>query len=326
MKRYFFVFIFATKISLLAASEQVVSIEGQLQVRIPHHPPSEFSLSIEPSPPIESFSDWPINFHSKSYDLLQKITSLWHHSQGITDYMVYGSVTAEAKEKFHWLVIGYPQQGWGPWKQGTVVWHLLQHTSSLSGEKQKELVEHYRTHWHDIPLPAETPSTAEGKDAFCVAEVIAKQRIFSGNHIDILYNYAPLAPGKAALHFLVIPKEHRTTLLELSREEFIEASIFTNNISHYFLTHGYQTAHIFHKNGVEAGQSVPHWHQHIVLTATSDEDFVFLFNLIKNALCGPTPLSEHDLAERVHEYSQLLRTILRGEPILHGEHYETTRK
>jgi diadenosine tetraphosphate (Ap4A) HIT family hydrolase len=302
-----------TLCTVLEASDSSLLIgeHKHFQVLMPPQPPATFSLAIEPREPVQSLHQWPIHYHSDAYDALRKIVELWDSSQGIKDYMVYSKLDSSAK--FQWQVIGYPQQSLGPWQQASVVWHLLRQTSAITTAEQQTLIKKYRVAWPTISLEAPSPSTDQGIDAFCNVEVIAKQRIFSGNHIDILYNYAPLAPGEAALHFLVIPKMHRTTFLELNREEFIEASILTDHITHYFLTHGYQTAHIFHKNGVEAGQSVPHWHQHLVFTASSNEDYLFLFNLIKNALWGPTPISEQELAERVHEYSALFQTILRGE-------------
>ena len=68
------------------------------------------------------------------------------------------------------------------------------------------------------PLPAQGKTTLVAQDVFCEPEVIARQSVFSGQYVDVLYNHAPINAGKAQLHFLLVPKAHREGFEDLTRE------------------------------------------------------------------------------------------------------------
>nr|QIQ10885.1 hypothetical protein OJOKFFHK_00028 [uncultured bacterium] len=96
--------------------------------------------------------------------------------------------------------------------------------------------------------------------------------MFEGKYVNILYNYAPIAIDENKLHFMLVPKAHREMFSELSVDEYLEASALEQKLGAYYKRQGYQAAYLFNKTGAEAGQTVPHWHEHVIFTATKVQD------------------------------------------------------
>ncbi len=143
-------------------------------------------------------------------------------------------------------------------------------------------------------------------DAFCNSKIIAKQRIFEGKKIEVLYNYAPI--GK--LQFLVVSKEHRTNFSDLTSEEYVEASKIIQTLCAHYQKKGQNIAYIFHKSGKRAGQSVPHWHAHLIFSSSKIQElFGWIFTL-KSMFIGITPLSDEELSKRVKELKTELVPLL----------------
>jgi histidine triad (HIT) family protein len=72
-------------------------------------------------------------------------------------------------------------------------------------------------------------------------------------------------------HVLVIPRRHASTLLELEAEEAIAIMRHVRRVAHA-ITRAFDPAglNIFQNNGITAGQTVPHYHVHIVPSYPGD--------------------------------------------------------
>jgi diadenosine tetraphosphate (Ap4A) HIT family hydrolase len=145
-----------------------------------------------------------------------------------------------------------------------------------------------------------------GTDPFCNPEIIQKQLVFEGSEVNVLYNYAPIGLGQEKLHFLIVPKIHRVGFSELSQTEYLEAMELSQKLINFYQKRNHPIVYVFHKTGVEAGQTVPHWHQHIVFAETGAQEFFSKMAVLKNMMIGASPLSSEELKGRV----QLLRTDL----------------
>jgi diadenosine tetraphosphate (Ap4A) HIT family hydrolase len=141
--------------------------------------------------------------------------------------------------------------------------------------------------------------TIQGNDAFCDQKVIDKQLVFEGKEINILYNYAPIVLGEGKLHFLIVPKQHRSKFTDLTETEYLDVMQLSQKLVGFYKGKGYHTAYLFDKTGIEAGQTVPHWHEHVVFTATKTQEFFGKLTVLKNMLFGSSPLPSKELQIRV---------------------------
>ncbi len=86
-------------------------------------------------------------------------------------------------------------------------------------------------------------------------------------HFRAVYNLAPILPG----HALVMPKRHVTSLLDLSEEELSEMMVFSRRVVKVLLAaFGARAFDWTIQEGVEAGQSVPHLHLHLIPRKAED--------------------------------------------------------
>jgi diadenosine tetraphosphate (Ap4A) HIT family hydrolase len=94
---------------------------------------------------------------------------------------------------------------------------------------------------------------------FCNSDVIEKQLLYEGSSAVVLYSLTPMASG----HVLVIPKRHVTRFEQLSPEELLEIQSMIGKLPPiYQKVYGATDYFLMQKNGVNAGQSVPHVHFH----------------------------------------------------------------
>ena len=81
-----------------------------------------------------------------------------------------------------------------------------------------------------------------------------------------------LPPRQSGLgHALVIPKRHAPTLLDIDADEAIAVMQHVHRIAHA-IAKAFDPAglNIFQNNGITAGQTVPHYHVHIVPSYQGD--------------------------------------------------------
>ena len=156
------------------------------------------------------------------------------------------------------------------------------------------------TKWFSEPLAKLLVSSCQREaDPFCNDKVIQKQLLFEGSKIYVLYNYAPVALGKEKLDFLILPKCHRARFSDLTQSEYIEAMHYSQALIRHFNQKGFLTTYLFDKTGDEAGQTVLHWHQHVIFTKSKTEELLGKLKVFKNMLFGSSPLSVEALQERV---------------------------
>jgi bis(5'-adenosyl)-triphosphatase len=98
------------------------------------------------------------------------------------------------------------------------------------------------------------------KCAFCQKDVQENNFAESENFLAI-YNVAPILPG----HSLIIPRWHVHSLMELSEQELCEMTVFARNVVKVLMKAFGHTAYNWTiQEGVEAGQTVPHLHLHLI--------------------------------------------------------------
>jgi bis(5'-adenosyl)-triphosphatase len=101
---------------------------------------------------------------------------------------------------------------------------------------------------------------------FCRQDVQASHFAASGNFLAI-YNLAPILPG----HSLIIPRRHFLSLMELSDPELCELTLFSRDIvkvlQKAFGSHSFDWTI---QEGMEAGQTIPHLHLHLIPRAQGD--------------------------------------------------------
>ncbi len=240
--------------------------------------------------------------------MLQKTVAIWKE-KGIADqYLVYGKEQPGTGVPFNWEAVPYykPRTIIGRiWQQLSVLYRITFGGATASLTQRQKQIKEYKTSFEDSSELIQkqikkVDDTIVGHDAFCKDEVIDKQSVLKGRTVNVLYNYAPIGFGGERLHFLIVPKKHRTRFSDLAEEEYLEATKLTQALSkHFYKTRSIQNGHIFHKTGEDAGQTVPHWHMNMILTANKAQGFFGKLTVLKNMLFGSSPMKDAALKEKV---------------------------
>ena len=251
--------------------------------------------------------------------LLQKIVSFWKEQKISESYMIIGQDQLQKNEKaFTFQAVPYQKAStWIGrfWQQFLVLWRFTFGGFHLTSGRVRDLTHIYHDGLNHTIAQTATSVEAISNCAFCRKETIDSQLVLDGNKVQVLYNYAPLGFGGEKLHFLVIPKEHRPTFEHLTQEEHREAfaisKFVVERLQAHFQTQGesLQKLYIYHKTGAEAGQSVRHWHLHLVLTQHAAQDFWGRLTVLRNMILGAIfsfRLSSAKLAEQKKKYTQIL--------------------
>ncbi|GAB5412130.1 MAG: hypothetical protein ChlgKO_12440 [Chlamydiales bacterium] len=263
----------------------------QTRVEAPEKAISKYSLSVV-VPEKKQFTDWSEEDHCDSYKTQQKIVRYWKQQQFADQFLIYGKVSKN--EDFRWEVV--PQ-----FDCNYLITRFTQQCKTLWGAtfpvKSNGV--------YDVEWSGEEEDEYElfASDPFCDREVIEKQWVYKGELINVLYNYRPIGFGDEKLHFLVLPKNHRPTFYQLSEEEYQESLIVVQKLlQHFSQTRSIYEAHLFHKSGKDAGQTVPHWHLHVVLTTSDWHTCLGKFSVLRNMLFTPSPLGDEELKTKVEKY------------------------
>ncbi len=272
------------------------------------------ALQVAASGNVTLFEDWTALHHKESFLLLQTIASIWE-KEGDVQFMVFGTEGAKLKPPFAWEALPFQptdNQATRFWQLARVLWRIafgpapedIAFQESKISTFQREIPQHLKKR-------AESPSESVfGDDAFCRQSVIEKQRVLEGKTVEVLYNFAPVGFGKERLHFLIVPKNHRTTFRDLTEEEYLEASELAGILlKHLKKTRDVKMAYLFHKSGVDAGQTVPHFHIHLIAATTPSQDFWGKASVLKNMVLGSSPMKEDDLRQTVEKYRSEFQTI-----------------
>ena len=144
-------------------------------------------------------------------------------------------------------------------------------------------------------VPIELPAHRDNRCPFCT-------NVMGGNQMAVVHQddetYAFINPRMSGLgHLLVIPKRHASTLLDL---EVAEAQALMRQV--HRLSHALMRAfnpsglNVFQNNGVTAGQTVAHYHVHIVPSYPGDAPG----RIFNSADVERTPLDERlEIAARI---------------------------
>jgi len=239
-----------------------------LKICVPTCPLSNDGLQIQNIGNHQRFQDWNAADHMESYDMIHRIRSCWDQCGYAKAYLVYGRTSPSLRsETFHWEVVPYPDDGWNQLKQIGVIWNVSFGSSFLTEKERVVIASGMREQMQYLDEPYDIHlSQQKSDDPFCDPEVINKQCIHDGKEMLVLYNYAPVKVVEESPHFLIIPKNHRENFNELKSSEYNEAMKLAKKISDYFQENYPQsTLHLYHKTGEAAGQTVPHWHLHVVV-------------------------------------------------------------
>lgn len=276
------------------SSDAIVLAANSIQVSIPEFPLAPDSMQLS-STSNSQFTNWEDRESLQAYDLMQRVIQIWQ-KRGVTDYLIYGKEAENSH--FNWEIVPFPKKEWAFFKQFKVLWNITFGAPSVPLNARQQIAKDFQKELAANPFTKQAESIAGmAKDAFCNPKVIESQLVFEGKEICLLYNYAPI--GQEKLHFLIVPKKHRSGFADLTANEHLEAHQTAQRLIEFYKGKGYHTAYLFDKTGVQAGQTVPHWHRHIVLTATKSQELFGKLTVFKNMLTGSSPLSKAELAQRV---------------------------
>ena len=286
-------------------SEFVVRSEQAMQLVVSECPVAPGAVQILPISHQTSFLEWDEIHIDETRQLILDVVHIWEQ-KGIKDYLIYGKATSDSE--FGWEVVPYRKEGGRLWKQFKVLWNIVFGGACVSSDEREKVIEDLKK--DQIERAEMIKKVTVGNDPFCDPKVIQKQLVLSGKTINVLYNYAPIAFGEEKLHFLFVPKEHRERFSDLTAEEYLESIQLSQKIIKFYQNKGYSTAYLFDKTGAEAGQTVPHWHEHLVFAATKTQDIFSKFMVLKNMLIGSSPLSQEELQGRVKRLQEELSSSI----------------
>lgn len=293
------------------ASPKIIDPIGSIAIEIPEYSLAPHSLQIT-TRQRSAFPNWTAQNHADSYSALQKIVSIWKNSKTANQYLMYGTQQKNIDD-FRWEIVPFEKANTAIeriWRQFLVLWRTTFGGLSLTDSQKSQERDRLKEALHQEIRSMDTAKTARGTDPFCQVEIIHKQRVLEGHKINVLYNYAPIGFGGERLHFLIVPKEHKQAFSDLSEEEYVEAQELAQKlIRHFEETRNIEEIYLFHKTGADAGQTVPHWHMHLILTANKTQGILGKITVLKNMLFGSSPLSQEELASRVSSFQKELKSV-----------------
>jgi len=286
-----------------------------VQVDVPQNVLGSGSLQLSATEEKVSFQDWNEHENEESFHLLQGISSIWHEKKKVGQFLVYGKESVPSTKPFNWEIIPYQKTHWFIgrfWQQFKVLWRITFGATSQSASLQQKDVTLFQKELPEemgslVDQVLKVEEIAKGNDAFCKKEVIEKQRVLEGKRVNVLYNYAPIGFGGERLHFLIVPKNHSKSFKELTKEEYLEASKLTQLVlKHFKDTRDVKGAYLFHKTGEDAGQTVDHWHIHLIITTNATQDLMGKITVLRNMMFGSSPLRGAALTTQVEKYKKEL--------------------
>ncbi len=290
----------------IETSSKTTVYEGnRIRMFVPHSPLAYGSVQIEPLRSIQHFNQMTEEEHLESYQSMQKIITVWKQNDEVNAYLIYAKDSLdEENHSFHFELVPFYKNDWSFVKQVKILWNICFGSSSLGLQKRINLSKHYSDHYNDKNIDM-IESSEKTDDAFCHPEVIDKQSIFSSQRVNVLYNYAPIGFGDKKWHFLFTTKEHHQFFDQIDSTEYLETIILINKVSSYFKEQQQaKTMYLFHKSGIEAGQTVPHWHAHLIFSPNTIHDLLSKFYFLKNMICPSSPLPLDELQQNVRYFKQ----------------------
>lgn len=239
--------------------------------------------------------------HKDHFPLLQRIAKV------SSQHMLYAQFTPEST--FTWNVIPY-QKCYTTLgrivQQLQVLWRIV--FGGYNNKKQTEQTNEYAEKLSTDETKAQ--SNVKSDDAFCKDLTHQRQCVLTGQKVNVLFNYAPIGFGGEKLHFLLVPKAHRQGFSDVSQDEFNESMALAQGlVAHFSKTRKSITnVYLMAKTGVDAGQTVPHWHMHVIFSSSLTQDWLGKLRVAWNILFGSRPMSQAALQQRVQSLKAELAT------------------
>lgn len=252
--------------------------------------------------PKKQFSDWSKENHLASYSFMQQVAQAWKSSFFTDQYLIYGKIDSNS---FHWEITPYQKcytYIGRVVQQLQVLWRTVFSGIAISEEIAQKQQEHYSSLLKPFSNTKEiSEEPTKSNDSFCQDTTIKRQWVIQGKTVNVLFNYAPIGFGGERLHFLVVPKQHRETFTEVSGQEYCESLELTSKLVDHFKESrkSIKTVYLLNKTGIDAGQTVKHWHLHIIFSTNTAQDFWGKVTVFKNILLGSSPMKKEDLEQRV---------------------------
>jgi|GEM_PF-3503417 len=260
------------------------------------------NLSLQLTAPGRQSTSWSAENHAEAYLFMQRIVNCWETTQITDQYLVYGKID---EKPFNWEIVPYQKchnfVGRAV-QQLQVLWRTVFGGIKVSEASRITQATRYQVLLESTPeIPEPSTVTGRSNDSFCNDDTIDRQWVITGKKVNVLFNYAPIGFGGERLHFLVVPKMHRETFTEVTQEEYCESlALTTKLIEHFSETRkNVKNAYLMHKTGIDAGQSVKHWHLHVIFSTNTAQDFWGRITVIRNILFGSSPMKRDELARKV---------------------------
>lgn len=279
-----------------------IYLNNHIVVDIPKEQLTYQSFTVEANE--KSYLNWDTEDHRSCYLVMQTAAKYFENGP----FLVFGENSNGNHSSFKWEFV--------PFKQTTNVfaryWQQLQvafgvifgRTEIEKGDKgiQKSLFEKAFDEVESV-----TPENSDGKksnDPFCNDKIIEDQQVLEGNLVRVLYDYRPVGDS----HFLVVPKAHRRDFRQLTEEEYTEAAKLSQFIIER-LKENQQVSNVYmmHKTQIDAGQSVLHWHMHVITTANAQDDFLSKVKFLWRMTFGSSPIDKNELTSRVNQYKDIFK-------------------
>lgn len=280
-----------------------------VRIFVPEKQLGENSIKIE-STKKKLFTEWTKTEDLETYDSIQRIIQFWKNSGITNDYLIYAKEVTDSKDKFAYEIVPYKKTKWPKkFKQLRVLWNMVFGGRKVSLKENDRILNVFKkSDLFTVPLKIQKSKIENvSKCAFCKEHVIKKQWVYKqeDDPTQILYNHAPTGLGKENHHFMVISKEHRPRFEDLTKEEFVAASGNTRRLLEHYQSKGCKTINLSVKVGI-AGQTVPHWHQHVIPLQSKMKEFLSnIYILFHNIFSVKSKiLPDKELNKKVENYRQ----------------------
>lgn len=271
--------------------------DSQITVDIPREQLAYQSFTVQTGE--SSYLNWGTEDHRSSYRVMQAAAQYFDNGP----FLVFGESSTGAGDPFRWEFVPFQKTTnvvSRYWQQLQVAFRVFFGGTEIdNGAKglQKSL---YESAFDEVGTVRPEDSDGEkSTDPFCNDEIIGKQLVKEGTHVRVLYDYRPVGDS----HFLIVPKAHRRDFRQLTEEEYIEAAELSQFVINKLKENQpVSSAYIMHKTQIDAGQSVPHWHMHVISTASAKDDFWSKVQFLWRMTFGSSPLARDELTRRVDHY------------------------
>ena len=270
----------------------------------------------------KNFNEWSTDNHRDTWTEIRLIQEVWKaHSKSVVPYCAYAEI--DSKKAFKWKII--PYQKCNTWfgrvtQQIRVLWQTLFKGKRVPVERRAQQMEEYEAGIEKIPknfflYPPPFTHLEKGDDPFCQDNIYKSQQVFPLTpeaNMRVLFNYAPIGFGGERLHFLITPKAHRKTFENLTQFEYVKAMELVKMLHDHFTKtrDKVEKVYLIHKNGKDAGQTVEHWHLHVIFSLSRQQSFWGKWTVFKNIIFGSSPMKTKALEKRVVELRRELNPDL----------------